>query len=93
MALLTEMKSVNNVSIGKAEVQTVPLPKLGDDRLLVRVRAVGLNPTDWKHLDFTTTFGLRSGCDYAGIVEEIGSNVTKEFQKGDRVAGITHGYV
>jgi NADPH:quinone reductase-like Zn-dependent oxidoreductase len=85
------MKSVNNTAIGKAEIQMVPLPKIADDRILVRVTAVGLNPTDWKHLEFTPVFGLRSGCDYAGVVEDVGPNVTKVFKKGDRITGVTHG--
>ena len=29
--------------------------------------------------------------DYAGVVEEVGSTVTKPFKKGDRVAGFVHG--
>jgi NADPH:quinone reductase-like Zn-dependent oxidoreductase len=85
------MKSVNNVSRGQAWIQTVPLPKLADDRILVRVTAVGLNPTDWKHLEFMPVFGLRSGCDYAGVVEDVGPKVTKAFNKGDRITGVTHG--
>jgi hypothetical protein len=51
MPLLSEMKSLNNVSRGKAEIQTPPLLEVADDRLLVRVTAVGLNPTDWKDID------------------------------------------
>ncbi len=35
--------------------------------------------------------GARVGCDYAGTVEEVGSKVSKEFKKGDRVAGVCHG--
>jgi NADPH:quinone reductase-like Zn-dependent oxidoreductase len=85
------MQSVNNVAIGKAEIQMVPLPSIADDRILVRVTAVGLNPTDWKHLEFMPVFGLRSGCDYAGVVEEVGPNVSKVFNKGDRITGVTHG--
>ncbi|KAJ5240801.1 Polyketide synthase enoylreductase [Penicillium citrinum] len=67
------------------------LPKLRDDYILVRVVSVGLNPTDWKHVKFLAGPGALVGCDYAGIVEEVGSAVTKEFKKGDRVCGITHG--
>ena len=53
--------------------------------------AVGLNPTDWKHIEFTSKAGLRIGCDYAGVVEEVGNKVYKAFHKGDLVAGVTHG--
>ena len=41
------MKAIKVVSQGKAEVQEVPLPKLRDDYVLVKVKDVALNPTDW----------------------------------------------
>jgi NADPH:quinone reductase-like Zn-dependent oxidoreductase len=41
------MKAIKVVGIGKAEVQDVPLPKMRDDYILVKVHAVALNPTDW----------------------------------------------
>lgn len=41
------MKAIKVVSHGKAEIQQVPLPKLRDDYVLVKVKAVALNPTDW----------------------------------------------
>jgi NADPH:quinone reductase-like Zn-dependent oxidoreductase len=69
----------------------VPMPKLRDDHILVKTVAVALNPTDWKHIDFVPTIGALVGCDYAGIVEEVGPGVTKSFKKGDRVAGFMHG--
>jgi hypothetical protein len=44
---------------GEAAVQEVSVPKLRDDYILVKVKAVALNPTDWKHVDFLTTKGAR----------------------------------
>jgi hypothetical protein len=41
------MKAIKVVGTGKAEVQNVPLPKMRDDYILVKVHAVALNPTDW----------------------------------------------
>lgn len=41
------MKALKVVSTGKAEIQEVPLPKLRDDYVLVKVHNVALNPTDW----------------------------------------------
>jgi NADPH:quinone reductase-like Zn-dependent oxidoreductase len=67
------------------------IPKLRDDYILVKTEAVALNPTDWKHIDFASTRGALSGCDYAGVVEEVGSQVTKPFKKGDRITGFVHG--
>ncbi|RYP06669.1 hypothetical protein DL765_009403 [Monosporascus sp. GIB2] len=73
-----------------AAVQDVPIPKLRDGWVLVKVNAIGLNPTDWKHVDYgAAEAGCRLGCDYAGVVESIGSGVTK-FKKGDRIAGAVH---
>ncbi|KAL3423716.1 TOXD protein [Phlyctema vagabunda] len=76
---------------GRAEKAECSIPKLRDDYILIRVKAVALNPTDWKHVDFLTSAGARIGCDYSGIVEEVGSKVTNGLKKGDCVAGFAHG--
>ncbi|OQV01592.1 Alcohol dehydrogenase GroES-like domain-containing protein isoform 2 [Cladophialophora immunda] len=69
-----------------------PLPKLRDDYILVKTVAVALNPTDWKHAAFgLAADGCLSGCDFSGVVEEVGPAVTKSYTKGDRVAGVAHG--
>jgi NADPH:quinone reductase-like Zn-dependent oxidoreductase len=68
-----------------------PIPALRDDYILVKVVSVALNPTDWKHVDFLTPPGALIGCDYAGIVEEVGKDVKKPFKKGDRICGFVHG--
>jgi NADPH:quinone reductase-like Zn-dependent oxidoreductase len=76
---------------GHAELVKASIPKLRDDYIIVKVKAVALNPTDILHIDHFASPGARVGCDYAGIVEEVGSTVTKRFRKGDRVAGFVHG--
>jgi len=74
-----------------AKIQDVSLPKIKDGWVLVKVLAVGVNPTDWKHVDYNLAdMGSRLGCDYVGIVEEIGRSVTR-FQKGDQIGGFVHG--
>lgn len=76
---------------GHAILKPIPVPKLRDDYILVRTVAVALNPTDWTTLDAVGNDGTIVGCDYAGIVEEVGKAVKKNFKKGDRVAGFGHG--
>lgn len=94
---------------GEAQVAEASVPKLRDDYIIVQTKAIALNPTDWKHVEFIAPPGCRVsfwvnskhlkfvakfvqiGCDYAGIVEEVGSKVTKGFKKGDRVCGFVHG--
>ncbi|KAJ5183967.1 Protein TOXD [Penicillium capsulatum] len=67
------------------------IPALRDDYILVKTVSVGLNPTDWKHIEQRAPPGVVVGCDYAGIVEAVGKDVKKPFRKGDRVCGVVHG--
>lgn len=73
-----------------ALVDNHPRPSISADELLVRVRAAGHNPTDWKHVKFISAPGNVVGCDFAGEVAEVGAKVTG-FKPGDRVAGSVHG--
>ncbi|KAL3958295.1 hypothetical protein ACCO45_006457 [Purpureocillium lilacinum] len=57
----------------------------------IRTIAVAVNPCDWKQVDGLGTPGVLLGCDYAGVVEEVGPGVRRPFQKGDRVCGFAHG--
>lgn len=73
-------------------VKDRPLPKLPKDCLLVKTVAVGLNPHEL--VDIYPPYTISSpgdllGCDYSGIVLEVGSEVTRPFKKGDRVCGCT----
>lgn len=67
-----------------------PIPTLRDDYILIKTVSVGLNPTDWKHITFAPP-GVLVGCDYSGIVEAVGKDVRKKFNKGDRICGFVHG--
>jgi NADPH:quinone reductase-like Zn-dependent oxidoreductase len=73
------------------------MPVLGDEDVLVRVRAASVNPLDWHFMRGTPYLirmlaGLsrprlgRLGADMAGTVEEVGKNVTA-FKVGDEVFG------
>jgi NADPH:quinone reductase-like Zn-dependent oxidoreductase len=75
---------------GTAAVVEAPIPALRPDYILVKTMAVALNPTDWKHIGFVKS-KTTIGCDAAGIVEDVGSEVTLPWKKGDRVMGFTHG--
>ncbi|KAI0901498.1 oxidoreductase-like protein [Annulohypoxylon nitens] len=68
-----------------------PIPKLRSGFVKVKTAYVALNPTDWKHIDKYGPPGCTIGCDYAGIVEEIGPDVTKPIKVGDKIAGMVHG--
>ncbi len=70
------------------EVADVPKPAIGSTHLLVRMIAAGLNPVDYK-LRTRGSFAPKGeavilGADGAGIVEAVGSDVTR-FAPGDAV--------
>ena len=65
------------------------IPKPGPDEILVKIQAAGLNPADWKIIEYgmwVQQYPVVVGFDAAGIVEEVGTGVTT-FVKGDRVYG------
>jgi NADPH:quinone reductase-like Zn-dependent oxidoreductase len=70
----------------------VERPPTAPDGVLVRVRAAGVNPVDYKIRGgymaqaFPAHFPLIIGWDAAGVVEEVGPAVTA-FQPGDEVYG------
>lgn len=93
MSFPKEMKALVFSKKGEASVQTIPVGELRPSYLLVKIEAVALNPTDWKSvkgLDPATPFSI-VGCDCAGTVVKIGSEVTKSFKVGDSVFGVAHG--
>lgn len=71
-------------------VNDIPVPWIGDDDILIRVKAAAVNPVDILNLtgavrliqDYKMPLTLGNEC--AGIVEKAGRHVTR-FQPGDRV--------
>jgi NADPH:quinone reductase-like Zn-dependent oxidoreductase len=59
---MTSNRAVVNAVVGEGSVVAVSVPKLRDDYIIVKTKAVGLNPTDWKHIQFLTEAGARIGC-------------------------------
>lgn len=92
MAATLTQRGIQIQGPGEAKlVSDLPIPKLRDDHILVKVVAVALNPTDFASIHIANEKGTVSGCDYAGVVEEVGTAVTNGLKAGDRVAGWTHG--
>ena len=78
-------------------VEQLPVPEVDADEVLVSVEASSVNPADWhgvrgEPLVVRAVIGVGSpsyevpGCDIAGVVERVGSDVTS-VRVGDRVLG------
>jgi len=72
---------------GRLQVSEAPYPKLGSSDIIIKTHFVAINPVDWKQQDhgiFIQSYPSIFGVDVAGVVEEVGSQVTT-FKPGDRV--------
>ena len=87
------MKAAQIKTYGDSEVveinqTTSLLNDPSDGMVLVRIKAAGVNPADWKvregyfqqmtPLQFPTTLGM----DFSGVIEKVGDDV-HDFKKGD----------
>ncbi len=71
-------------------VETVPVPKITDGEILLRVHACGICGTDLKKIEHGLVPPPRIfGHEIAGTVVEVGAGVTR-FRPGDRVAAHHH---
>src|SRR6266513_1878351 len=87
------MKAVVIHDYGDPEVlkyEDIPRPEPKDDQLLIRVIAAGVNPVDGMirsgmfAKEGNRVFPIVLGGDVAGVVEKVGSKITK-FKAGDPV--------
>ncbi|HSQ78265.1 MAG TPA: NAD(P)-dependent alcohol dehydrogenase [Nitrospirota bacterium] len=88
-AVLINKYGHNNV----VEIKDLLQPKPGPNEVLIRVRASGVNPVDWKIREgmmravLGEAFPMVLGRECAGEIAEIGASV-KRFKKGDQVIAI-----
>lgn len=90
------MKAVVVHKHGGPEVlsfEDVARPRPAPGEVLIRIRAAGVNPVDWKTRAGSGIAGMLSalpwvlGWDVSGVVEELGAG-TEGFKKGDEVYGM-----
>jgi NADPH:quinone reductase-like Zn-dependent oxidoreductase len=69
---------------GEAAVEEVSIPKLRDDYILAKTKAVGLNLTDWKNCDFLTRKGTRlrsSGAASSQILRVMSIQLGRDYSR------------
>jgi NADPH:quinone reductase-like Zn-dependent oxidoreductase len=92
------MKSIQIKRYGNSDVVEVndnaSIPSVSAGKILVNVKASGVNPVDWKiregyfhqmtPLQFPSTLGM----DFSGVVKHIGEeDMSSDFKQGDEVYG------
>lgn len=81
---------------GNLELRDVPVPALGDDDVLVEIKAAGLCASDLDFLEGRQAGALRPpvtlGHEFSGVVAKVGKNVRK-WRVGDRVVSDNTGTV
>ena len=73
--------------------ETAPAPSLSSGKILVNIKASGVNPVDWKiregymqqimPLQFPSTLGL----DFSGVVKQVEEDAHSDLKQGDEVYG------
>jgi alcohol dehydrogenase len=92
------LKSAQINKYGSSDVieinENTPEPSVSPGKVLVVIKAAGVNPVDWKisegvfqqmfPLQFPSTLGL----DFAGVIKQVGEGVSlSDFKQGDEVYG------
>ena len=69
---------------GTLSVQWRPVPQPGAGEVLIKVRAAGVNPVDWKAAQ--RRLGMVPGTDVSGTIDSVGEGVT-DWKVGEQVLG------
>jgi len=86
LAIPQTMRAVVYRGVNDLRVETVPVPHIQSNELLVQVAACGVCPTDIKKIQFGTVPPPRIfGHETAGTISQVGARL-KGFRIGERVA-------
>src|ERR671919_94630 len=92
------MKSIQIRRYGNSDVveinNTASVPDVSTGKILLNVKASGVNPVDWKiregqfHQMIPLQFPSTLGMDFSGIVKQVGEkDMSSDFKQGDEVYG------
>jgi NADPH:quinone reductase-like Zn-dependent oxidoreductase len=93
------MQAIQAHDYGGSEVlvlEQASRPEPNTDQVLIRLKAAGVNPADWKYRGglykqfMPLQFPWTPGMEGSGIIEAVGADV-RTFKKGDEVYGIVTG--
>ncbi len=81
------MKAAVFDAVKSIKVREVPIPEIGDDDVLIKVKNTGICGTDWSIYNgwySSDKLPMIAGHEFSGIIAKAGKNV-KKHKEGDRV--------
>ncbi len=81
------MKAAVFEAIKKIVVKEVPIPEIGPDDVLIKVKNTGICGTDWSIYNgwySADKLPMIAGHEFSGVISQVGKNV-KGLKEGDRV--------
>ncbi len=83
------MKAVQILGKGKVELRDIPVPEIGDDDILLQVKACGVCGSDLPFFsgvnDPILDRPYTMGHEFTGVIAKLGKNVDPYWKVGDRV--------
>lgn len=83
-------------NIDQLEIKDILVPSIGEDEVLIRTKAISINPVDYKIRkgkgwapELLAYDPIILGWDVSGVVEAVGAKV-EQFQIGDEVFGMVN---
>ena len=81
------MKAAVFEAVKVIKVKEVPIPEIGDDDVLIKVKNTGICGTDWSIYNgwySADKLPMIPGHEFSGVLAKVGKNA-KELKEGDRV--------
>ena len=87
----SSMKAIQIKKYGSNDVvevnETAPAPSLSSGKILVNIKASGVNPVDWKIREGYIQQIMPLGLDFSGVVKQVEEDAHSDLKQGDEVYG------
>lgn len=81
---------------GMVEIREVPIPEIGSNEVLLKVKSAGICGSDiemWHNkLTFPVNIPVVMGHEFCGVIEKVGKDV-EDFEVGEKVVSETSAYI
>ncbi|RYP08469.1 hypothetical protein DL764_001895 [Monosporascus ibericus] len=90
-AIPSTRRAITEDADGKGKIVNIPVPDLIPGTVLIKTKAVALNPGDYKIGAAFPAPGAVVGHDFAGTIVAIANGTETDLRPGDMVCGVSNG--